>query len=51
MELRKRHPSIDIDCFSPIEIEGIADVTGLTTLRGTQGTEISRNAWITWWRG
>lgn len=32
MELRKRHPSIDIDCFSPIEIEGIADVTGLTTL-------------------
>ncbi len=31
-ELRKRHPEIDLDCFSPIEIEGIADVTGLSTL-------------------
>jgi len=31
-ELRMRHPSIDLDCFSPIEIEGIADVTGLPTL-------------------
>jgi cyclic dehypoxanthinyl futalosine synthase len=31
-EIGKRHPDIDIDCFSPIEIEGIADVTGLTTL-------------------
>ena len=30
--LRKRHPSIDLDCFSPIEIEGIAEVTGMTTL-------------------
>ena len=30
-ELRKRHPSIAMDCFSPIEIEGIADVTGLST--------------------
>lgn len=29
--LRKRHPSIDLDCFSPIEIEGIAEVTGFTT--------------------
>ena len=26
------HPTIDLDCFSPIEIEGIADVSGLTTL-------------------
>ena len=32
-EISKRHPDIDIDCFSPIEIEGIADVTGLTTLQ------------------
>ena len=32
-EISKRHPGIDIDCFSPIEIEGIADVTGLTTLQ------------------
>ena len=32
-ELRNRHPTIDLDCFSPIEIEGIADVTGLTTLQ------------------
>lgn len=30
--LKLKHPSIDLDCFSPIEIEGIADVTGLTTL-------------------
>jgi len=30
--LRQRHPSIDLDCFSPIEIEGIADVTGMSTL-------------------
>ena len=26
------HPTIDLDCFSPIEIEGISDVSGLTTL-------------------
>ena len=26
------HPTIDLDCFSPIEIEGIAEVSGLTTL-------------------
>ncbi len=31
--LRQRHPSIDLDTFSPIEIEGIADVTGLSTLQ------------------
>ena len=30
-ELRERHPTIDLDCFSPIEIEGIAEVTGLST--------------------
>ena len=30
--LRSTHPSIDLDCFSPIEIEGIAEVSGLTTL-------------------
>ncbi len=30
-ELRQRHPQIDLDCFSPIEIEGIAEVTGLST--------------------
>lgn len=30
--LRELHPTIDLDCFSPIEIEGIADVTGLSTL-------------------
>ena len=30
--LREHHPSIDLDCFSPIEIEGIAEVTGLSTL-------------------
>ena len=32
-ELRNRHPTIDLDCFSPIEIEGIAEDTGLTTLQ------------------
>ena len=31
-ELRLRHPSIDLDCFSPIEIEGIAEVCGLSTI-------------------
>lgn len=30
--LRELHPSIDLDCFSPIEIEGIAEVTNSTTL-------------------
>ena len=31
-ELSKRHPSISLDCFSPIEIEGISEVSGLTTM-------------------
>ena len=30
-ELRKHHPTIDLDCFSPIELEGIAEVTSSTT--------------------
>ena len=30
-ELREHHPTIDLDCFSPIEIEGIAEVTHLST--------------------
>lgn len=30
-ELRVRHPSIELDCFSPIEIEGISEICGLTT--------------------
>jgi len=30
--LRERHPTIDLDCFSPIEIEGIAEVSGISTL-------------------
>ena len=30
--LVKNHPHIHLDCFSPIEIEGIADVSGMTTL-------------------
>tara|TARA_B100001564_G_scaffold269360_1_gene230971 strand:+ start:15542 stop:16723 length:1182 start_codon:yes stop_codon:yes gene_type:complete len=30
--LRKNHPTIDLDCFSPIEIEGISEVSGLSTL-------------------
>ncbi len=30
--LRKAHPSIALDCFSPIEIEGIAEVCGMSTL-------------------
>ena len=29
--LRARHPSIALDCFSPIEIEGISQVCGLST--------------------
>jgi len=30
--LRDEHPTIDLDCFSPIEIEGIAEVCGKSTL-------------------
>lgn len=30
--LVKLHPTIDLDCFSPIEIEGISEVTGISTL-------------------
>ena len=30
--LRAHHPSIDLDCFSPIEIEGLADVCNMSTL-------------------
>tara|TARA_B100000287_G_scaffold432338_1_gene491444 strand:- start:1346 stop:2185 length:840 start_codon:yes stop_codon:yes gene_type:complete len=29
--LYTNHPTIDLDCFSPIEIEGIAEVTGMET--------------------
>ena len=29
--LRSHHPTIDLDCFSPIEIEGLAEVCGMTT--------------------
>lgn len=34
--LRNLHPTIDLDCFSPIEIEGIAEVANLTTLEVLQ---------------
>ena len=30
--LRAHHPEVDLDCFSPIEIEGIAEVCGMSTL-------------------
>ncbi len=30
-ELSEQHPNIDLDCFSPIEIEGIAEVAQLST--------------------
>jgi cyclic dehypoxanthinyl futalosine synthase len=30
--IRLNHPTIDLDCFSPIEIEGIAEVCNLETL-------------------
>ena len=30
--LRELHPTIDLDCFSPIEIEGIADVSYMSTI-------------------
>jgi len=32
LELSKRHPSIALDCFSPIEIQGISEVSGFSTL-------------------
>ena len=35
-ELRKRHPDIALDCFSPIEIEGIAEVCDQSTLEVLQ---------------
>ncbi len=35
-ELKRRHPSILLDCFSPIEIAGISQVTGFTTLEVLQ---------------
>ena len=31
--LREHHPRIDLDCFSPIEIEGIAEVCDMSTLQ------------------
>ena len=31
IHLRRHHPNISLDCFSPIEIEGISDVCGLPT--------------------
>ena len=31
-ELSLRHPTTALDCFSPIEIEGIAEVSGLSTI-------------------
>lgn len=31
--IRTHHPTIDLDCFSPIEIEGIAEVSKQTTLQ------------------
>ena len=31
-ELRVRHPTIDLDCFSPIEIQGMSEITGLDTI-------------------
>jgi cyclic dehypoxanthinyl futalosine synthase len=34
--LRELHPSIDLDCFSPIEIEGIAEVTETSTIEVLQ---------------
>ena len=30
--LQANHPNIHLDCFSPIEIEGIAEVSGLSSL-------------------
>jgi cyclic dehypoxanthinyl futalosine synthase len=34
--LRNHHPSIDLDCFSPIEIEGLAEVCEMSTLQVLQ---------------
>ena len=34
--LRENHPTIDIDCFSPIEIQGMAAVCEMTTLEVLQ---------------
>lgn len=31
-DLRIRHPNIDLDCFSPIEIQGMSNITGMSTL-------------------
>ena len=37
--LRERHPTIDLDCFSPIEIEGIADKTSSFTLANNHNSK------------
>ena len=34
--LVEEHPGIDLDCFSPIEIEGIAEVSGMSTIEVLQ---------------
>ena len=34
--LVEEHPSINLDCFSPIEIEGIAEVSGMSTIEVLQ---------------
>ena len=48
--LREHHPSIALDCFSPIEIEGIADVCGLSTLEVLTELKECWNAWPSrWW--
>lgn len=39
--LRTTHPSIELDCFSPIEIEGIAEVCNLSTLEVLKALKIA----------
>ena len=43
-ELRARHPEVALDCFSPIEIEGISNVTKISTI---EVLKILKNAGMT----
>ena len=35
-QIKEKHPDILLDCFSPIEIDGIAEVAGISTLQVLQ---------------
>ena len=48
-ELRVRHPSIDLDCFSPIEIQGMSEITGLSTVEVLRAEGSGDARFARWW--